>query len=292
MGKSFISANMGVLMAKRNYRVALVDLDLGGSNLHTFLGVKNPVTGIQTFLDKKTDRLEKTAIPTPFSNLSLISSKNCSIEIANLYHAQKVKLVNAVKNMPYDFILLDLGAGSNFNTLDFFLASDKGIIVCTPDPTSIENAFRFIKAAYLRRLKHIIKSNHFNKVVRDALSHAGSEQLTSADIIDLVLKYDQGRELFLRESISRFQFKLILNHFRKNSDVFLGEKIETVCNRHFYSHFEFMGSINFDERIPDSLLSKSLFVYKYPDTGAATELKNIANQLILIKSSKRMKKIS
>lgn len=290
VGKSFISANLGVLMAKRNFRVALVDLDLGGSNLHTFLGVKNPLKGIHTFLDKKTDRLEKTAVPTPFPNLFLISSVNCSIEIANLYHAQKVKLINAIKSMPYDYIILDLGAGSNFNTLDFFLTSENGIIVCTPDPTSIENAFRFIKASYLRRLKHIIKSNNFNKVVRDALSHSGNEQLTSAGIIDLVLRYDRGRELFLRESISRFQFKLILNHFRKNSDDSLGDKIETVCNRHFYSDFEFMGSISFDERIPDSLLSKSLYVYKYPETGASTELKQIANQLVLIRSTRRMKK--
>lgn len=42
VGKSFISANLGTLMAKYGYRVALIDLDLGASNLHTFLGVKKP----------------------------------------------------------------------------------------------------------------------------------------------------------------------------------------------------------------------------------------------------------
>ena len=56
-----------------------------------------------------------------------------------------------------------------FNTLDFFIASDRGVFVCTPEPTAIENAFRFIKAAYLRKLKKIIQLNSFQKIVKEAV---------------------------------------------------------------------------------------------------------------------------
>jgi flagellar biosynthesis protein FlhG len=287
VGKSFISANLGVLIAKRNQPVVLIDLDLGGSNLHTFLGVKRPKTGIHTFLSKQTNQLESAAVSTPFANLSLISSVNCSMEIANLYHAQKIKLINAVRKLPYDYIILDLGAGTNFNTLDFFLASDTGVFVCTPDPTSIENAFRFIKAAYLRRLKQIIKGNAFDSMVKDAVLNAKDDGLTSTDIIELVLKYDPEREAFLRECIGRFRFKLILNQFRKNSDNALGDKIETVCNRHFYSQFEYLGSINFDDRVSDALLKSTLFAHKFPDTMAVLSLKHIAQKLIFSKTSQK-----
>jgi len=278
VGKSFIAANLAALIAKRSHRVVLIDLDLGGSNLHTLLGIKNNAThGLQSFLDKTASRLEMVTVPTRISNLALISSANCSMEAANLHHAQKLKLVNAIKNLPCDFVLIDLGAGTNFNTLDFFLCSQSGLLVCNPEPTSIENTFRFIKAAYLRRLKQIINSHAFNKVVKSAVqSSSGPGGVTSTEIIELVLKYDPGREMFLRESIGRFQFNFILNQFRKNSDSTLGDKIKIVCNRHFYSPFDYLGSIDYDERVIDSISAKTLYVTEYADTKTALDLKQIA----------------
>jgi flagellar biosynthesis protein FlhG len=279
VGKSFISANLGALIAKRGKRVVLVDLDLGASNLHTFLGITNPKSGLNSFLNKKASRLEGVALPTHHSNLSFISSVNCSMEIANLYHAQKTKLLTAINKLPHDYILLDLGAGTNFNTLDFFLTSDNGIVVCTPDPTSIENAFRFIKAAYLRRLKQIIKVNSFNEMVKDSVLEPGRKSMASNDIIEIVLKYDPEKEPFLRKSISHFQFQFILNQFRKNSDATLGEKLKIVCNRHFYSQFDFLGNIRFDERVPDSILNKTLFSREHPDAAASAVLNLFAERL-------------
>ena len=157
VGKSFISASLGALIASHGKKVALIDLDLGASNLHTFLGLPAPENGLNRYLSRTTQQLESAAIPTHVSNLSFISSCHCSMEIANLFYAQKIKLINAIKKLPFDYVFMDLGAGTNFNTLDFFLTGSKGIFICTPEPTSIENAFRFIKAVYLRRLKQIIK---------------------------------------------------------------------------------------------------------------------------------------
>jgi flagellar biosynthesis protein FlhG len=279
VGKSFIAVNLGALIAKHGYRVVLVDLDLGASNLHTFLGIKSPKGGINSYLIKSINDLEQVATPTPFPNLYFISSVHCSMEIANLYHAQKIKLINAIKALPFDFIVLDLGAGTNFNTLDFFLASDQGVFVCTPEPTSIENAFRFIKAAYLRRLKQIVQLNSFQKIIKQAILESDRRQLGSADIIDMVLKYDPDREEFLRESISRFQFGFIINQFRKNTDVALGKKLEMVCNRHFYSRFKFLGNVDYDERVSESILKRTLFALQYPDTAASSALRWIAREM-------------
>ena len=278
VGKSFISANLGALIARYGKRVVLVDLDLGASNLHTFLGLPNPKGGLNSYLNKSTNQLESVALPTQYTNLFFISSVNCSMEIANLYHAQKLKLTAAIAKLPYDYILLDLGAGTNFNTLDFFLTSSNGVVVCTPDPTSIENAFRFIKAAYLRRLKQIIKANSFNDMVKSAVE-SGRKAVRSNDIIELVLKHDPERETLLRESINHFQFKFILNQFRKNSDTTLGEKLKIVCNRHFYSQFDFLGNIRFDERVSDSILSKTLYARKHPDAPTSADLNLIAERL-------------
>jgi flagellar biosynthesis protein FlhG len=279
VGKSFISASLGALIAKHGKTVALIDLDLGASNLHTFLGLPAPKTGLDNFLNKTAPTLESVAVATHISNLSFVSSSQCSMEIANLFYAQKIKLINAIQKLPFDYVLIDLGAGTNFNTLDFFLTSSKGIFICTPEPTSIENAFRFIKAVYLRRLKQLIKRHTFDARVKKAVLDTDANTLKTQDIIGAVIKYDPGNETFLKEHLGKLHFKLILNQFRKNADASLGEKIKTVCNRHFYSPFEFLGQVDFDERVIDSICARQLYIKNYPATTTAVGLKQIAEQL-------------
>lgn len=272
VGKSFIAANTGALIAQRGYRVVLVDLDLGGPNTHTFLGLKNPKGGMNSFLSKTVDTLEQAATPTPFPNLFFIGATHCSMEIANLYHAQKLKLISGIKSLSFDFVILDLGAGTNFNTLDFFLISDRGIFICTPEPTSVENSFRFIKAAYLRRLKQNIELNSFQTILKQAAPGSGN-------IIDIMLKHDPKQEELLRETIRRFQFGFIINQLRTRNKT-LGIQMETACNRHFYSKFKFFGNVNFDERVSTSIFKKTLFSLQYPDSATSQALNGICDALI------------
>jgi flagellar biosynthesis protein FlhG len=279
VGKSFISASLGALIASSGRKVALVDLDLGASNLHTFLGMPAPESGLDRLFAKTVQGLDSAVVSTHIGNLSFLSSCHCSMEIANLYHAQKVKLINSIKNLPYDYIIMDLGAGTNFNTLDFFLTSGKGIIVCTPEPTSIENAFRFIKAVYLRRLKQLIKQHPFDSRVKTMVLDKCSSAQSSQGIFDAVSKYDPEQAVFLKERIGRFQFKMILNQFRKSADPTLGDKIKIVCNRHFYSPFEILGRVDFDDRVIDSIYARKLYVREYPETVTAMGLKQIAGLL-------------
>ena len=283
IGKSFVAANLGASIAKHGYQVVLVDLDLGASNLHTFLGIENPQSGINSFLDKSVSQFERLATPTSISNLSFISFSHCSMEVSNLFYAQKLKIVRAVRTLPFDHVILDLGAGTNFNILDFFLTSNDGIIICIPEPTSIENAFRFIQATYLRKIKRIIKRHAFSAAVKKAVfdpDSAGSYPLRARDVIDVVLKEDPEKEQFLREKLSEFRFKIILNQYRKNLDPTLGQKIETVCNRHMYSTFQFLGNISYDERVAESVFSKKLYVQKYTSTPTSVDLKKLAAAII------------
>jgi flagellar biosynthesis protein FlhG len=280
VGKSFITASLGALIAKWGKKVVLIDLDLGASNLHTLLGMKSPKIGLNSFLNKTVKNLESAAVPTMIPNLFLISSFHCYMEIANLFYAQKLKIIDSIKKLPFDYILLDLGPGTNFNTLDFFLTSKKGILICTPEPTSIENSFRFIKTVYFRKLKQTMKKNTFDSVFKDRSSDLNGSRINPPDIIETVLKHDPEKEVFLRNTLSEFKFKLIFNQFRNNVDATLGTQFENICNRHFYSIFQFLGNIGYDSRIHDAVFSKILYIHKYPHTQSAADLKKIATQMM------------
>lgn len=278
-GKSFITANLGVLLAKQGKRVVLVDLDLGGSNLHTFLEHQGQKTDLNDFLNKTIKNLDHAALPTIIPNLSIICSINCSLDIANLFHAQKLKIIKAIQRLPYDYILLDLGAGTHFNTLDFFLTSNEGIFIFTPEPTAIENTLRFIKAVYDRKLKQLFKQRAFNMIVKDLLERSNDTTIKLPHIIKFVMEQYPQRGELLKAQLSESKFKLVLNQFRKQIDPSLGLKLEKVCNRHFYSGFQFLGNVSYDERVYDSIFSKKIYMEKYPYTPTATDMQDISKKL-------------
>ena len=279
-GKSFITANLGVLFASLGKRVVLLDLDLGGSNLHTLLGLTNPRSGLHDFLNKTVSDLHDTVVETLIPNLFIISSVRCSMEIANLFYVQKMKIIKAIQGLQYDCILLDLGAGTNYNTLDFFLASNEGLFVVTPEPTSIENTFRFIRAVYLRKLRQLLRQKDFSDVLRELATHSKNGVMGSPSaVIEAVTQRDRAKGELLLDRLGEFELKFVLNQFRKHTDVKLGDKIERVCNKHFYSKFKFLDNISYDERVHDSIFSKEIYIMKYPYTPTAAALQNIVNKI-------------
>ena len=279
VGKSFITASVGALIARQGYKVLLVDLDLGASNLHTFLGIRSPETGLGNFLNKGVPSLDDVVMPTLVTNLYFISSCNCSMEIANLFHAQKVKLISAIRKLAFDFVFIDLGAGTSFNTIDFFLTANKGMVICTPEPISLENNFRFIRAVYLRRLKNLIKRLDFDPTVKAAISNSGKKLFSSRELFNRVKVYNPEMLDDLKARIGGFEFIFLLNQLRKHSDADLGGKIQTVCNRHFYSPFVFLGNVYFDAHVHEAVYQNEMFVTRFPNTNTAMELMSIAELL-------------
>ena len=285
-GKTFLAANFGVLSALQGHNTVLVDLDLGGPNLHSLLGFRQVKKGLNNYLNRTVSDLSEAAVPTEIPNLHIISSMDCSLEIGNLFYAQKVKIVHAIRRLPFDVVFVDLGAGSAYNVLDFFLSAHEGIFVFTPEPTSIQNTVQFIKAIYLRRVKQILKQYDFSNIVKELEQETEAGVVRSPiDIVDRVMTKDPVRGEVLERELSKLVFKLVLNQYRKHIDETLGNKIEKVCNRHFYAGFQFLGNIAYDERVHNSVLAKAIFANKYPYTPTSTDLQQ-AVELMLKKTEK------
>lgn len=279
VGKSFLTANLGVVLANQGYRVGIVDLDLGGSNLHTFFGLNKSRNGISRFLNQECRTLEEAAEKTAVKDLSIIPSFNSQLGISNLFSAQKLKLIHAIQKLPFDVVLMDLGSGTTYNTIDFFLASDTGIFVSIPEPTSIENTFRFINAVYLRKCQNFLKQTLYSAIVSDLSSRSRDKVIKASDIVQAVLReYPQKGET-LRGELNSLEFKFVINQFRNSVDKTIGFKIEKTCNAHFFSRFEFIGNISYDEKVHTSVVEKTVYVERYGYTLTAIDLMNISKKL-------------
>jgi flagellar biosynthesis protein FlhG len=151
IGKSLVAVNLAIELARREERVVLVDADLGGANLHTCLGIDLPRRTLSDFIERRAQRIEDVVTPTGIPGLGLISGAMDHLDAANPKYAQKMRLMRSIQSLDVDHVILDLGAGTHLNVLDLFLVSDHGILVLVPEPTAVENVYRFVKAAFWRR---------------------------------------------------------------------------------------------------------------------------------------------
>ena len=280
-GKSFITASLGTILAQQGKKVLLVDLDLGASNLHTFLALGKPQLSLKQYLHKEVHDINDVVVQTKQPNLSIISSSGCSLEIANLYYAQKVKLIRAIKKLSYDYLFIDLGSGTHYNTLDFYLISNEGIIITTPEPISVENMFRFLKSIYLRKIKTVLRENNLNVSCQEYLNKIKNSQIKSfSDIINFVKKYDAENGANIESCIKDQKIGLILNQFRWQVNKNFGHELTNVCNKHLYFNYHFLGNVSSDHKVGDATMKDRVFVNEYGYAKTAKEIYNIARVII------------
>jgi flagellar biosynthesis protein FlhG len=153
VGKSVVSANLALALAKGGKRVILADLDVGGADAHIMFGELNPSVTLTDFLNKRVSRLDEVAIPvTIHPNLRLIAGTGDTLATANMAYARKKRLMKQFRDLAVDIVVIDIGAGTNYHALDFFLMADIHVAVATPEPTSVLDLYRFIKLAAIRRV--------------------------------------------------------------------------------------------------------------------------------------------
>lgn len=282
IGKSLVSANLGVALAQSGQRVLLVDADLGGANLHTCLGVAQPSATLSDFLLKPKAQLEEVSIPTGVPNLALVAGAQDSLDAANVKYAQKQKLLKALQQQPVDYLVLDLGAGTSFNTLDFFLVADHGVLVVLPEPTSIENAYRFVKAAFFRRLQQVEAQFGIEKLVEDALSSRDGAARTPHALIAEVRKSNADAAARLERELSDFRIRLVLNQARTDADFTVGAAVAAAWKKFFGLEMENLGAIRYDDEAWRSVRKRRPVLLERPDSQAAQALRTIAGRILAL----------
>ncbi|MEN6469564.1 MAG: AAA family ATPase [Smithella sp.] len=280
-GKSFLTSSLGRLSAGMGKRTLVIDLDLGAANLHTLVGVPSPPKGFSDFIRKKVVQLEDTVVETPFENLFLISGAKDNFDIANLPYEQKIKTLRAITKLDYDPILLDLGAGTSFNTLDFFLISQHGIFITTPEPTSIENVYRLIRSIYFRQIRYCFTAGDFKALEEAVQDQFGDGAFNKPECMIKVIaqaypeKYKQ-----LQDEFNAFRFKLIINQVRKHDNAALGMQMSRMIERHLGLNIEFAGNVAYDDHVHDAICQRVSFLDRYPCTKTASDLHAVGKQVV------------
>jgi len=283
VGKSLVTANTAICLALMGYKVVVVDLDLGGANMHTCLGVSIPEKTLSDYLSKKVSDIKDLLVPTPIKNLQIISGAQDDLGIANLKHMHKNKILSKLSELDADYVLLDLGAGTTFNTLDFFISADKGILVILPEPTSIENTYRFIKSVYHRRLKMIEDLLDIQPLINQAMNaKMSAPQSTPVELVRRVININPEMGMKLQAEISKFRPKIIINQVRSQNDIDIGFSIQSVCKRYFGVDMDYVGYLDYDATVWQSVKKRKPLLMEYPNSKLVNNFDKLVHKLLEI----------
>lgn len=266
VGKSIVSMLLALALARNGQKTVLVDADLGGANLHTMMGIKTPTRTLNDYLTRKYETLEEVCVRTEVKNLELICGASEILSFANPQFAQKTKIAQSIRNLAVDQVILDLGAGSTYNVLDFFLIANFPIVVLTPQPTSIQNAYGFVRNTVYRRLSRLVSQlPSLQEVVRTSMDPNNENHIRTIPDMCESIRNSHGEKTAhsLNKAIARIHPLLITNMARNKKDGNAGRIVQLVAEKYLNISAQEIGLMEYDPLI-EEMINKMVPIAELP----------------------------
>lgn len=279
VGKSVIAANLGVAMAQLGFRVVIVDADLGSANQHTLFGIERPKHTLQALLDKEIDSLEEAVHPTRTKRLFVVPGSGAIPGAANIPHARKLKLMRHIQALEAEVVLIDCGAGSSFNVVDFFAMADQRLLVVSPQLTSMQNAYGFLKSAVYRVARQLA----LNHREREAFGRAtgGKETERMREVLQRLRPAEPELVRALERSIDAFGCSLIGNQLSNDGQTPALTALSRMIKDFLSMDVPVRATLRRTEVIHASVSRRRPFVLENPGTKEARSLASLAEHLLL-----------
>jgi flagellar biosynthesis protein FlhG len=273
VGKSVLAANLAVYLASIGRRVVLVDADTGGANLHTILGVARAQPGVVS--------------ETPVPGLRLLRA-GLDERARGSLRARRAALADELRALDADYAVVDLGAGTSPGLLDFHLGAELSLFVTLPEPTSIENTYRFARHAFVRSVRRAA-SGAQQRALLAKFGEAGG----APSPLDLWRRLEEDGDPLadsVRAWMESFSPCLVMNQTRLRGDLELGEAIRTASRRRLGVSIDYIGHIDYDDSVWNSVRMRRLLLVESPGTKSAKTIEKIARRLLAIESGKTLRR--
>jgi flagellar biosynthesis protein FlhG len=291
-GKSIVAVNLAVYLAQLGRKVLLIDADASGAELHTVLGLGQRVSLSGKPADTSTrggDEAEEddlTSVPTQVPGLSLVPQLYRAGSTVPVRPGRKARWARELKNLEADYVLLDLGAGTQPATLDLFLTADFGICVSTPEPPSMEATYRFVRAAFMRALRRALVKDRFKlRLVERAEVELGPLP-SPQDLVHTIARYDSSLGQLAASELSRIRPRLVVNNARLRPDTDLGLSMCDLARRHLGVNFDYVGHVEQDDAVWLSVVHQRPLLIDNPTSKSARNLERIARRLLALAASR------
>jgi flagellar biosynthesis protein FlhG len=284
VGKSALAANLAVGLALLGQQVVLADLDLGGADVHLYLGVKSLPKTWNDLLDKKVNSIEDIITPTAFEGLKLIGGDSSKLGSDNLPYSQKRKIMRHLREIEGDYLILDLGGNTSYNALDFFLFADHKIVISGTEPASILDSYSFVKVAFYRFLERFFSEHNSLKDLGQKIKDGSWEQskdLSLEHIFSEVRQRDESAYNKIRKQHDQFRVSLVVNMAENRKDFQIAESMQRVLKEKCFLNVGILGTIPFDKLARRAARSFTPIIVEYPKCQTSKAIHQMLAAILL-----------
>jgi flagellar biosynthesis protein FlhG len=154
------------------------------------------------------------------------------------------------------------------------------VVVLTPDPTSIENAYRFMKAAYFRKIKRYELQLGLRDQITNLMASSEKNKIRfPSDLVSKLMETEPVKGAQLKHIMNSLDFNIILSQTRSQKDIGLGQSIQTVCNRYFGIPTNFLGHIEYDNAVWHALRKRRPLLLEFPHSPLYAQILSISRDI-------------
>jgi flagellar biosynthesis protein FlhG len=166
----------------------------------------------------------------------------------SIKYVQKVRFYRHIKHLEADYILLDLGGGSNLNTIDTFLLADKMIVVIVPEITAIENLYHFLKRALFRKMNIILRKHRLDETTLSSWEKQYTDEIKSiGGLLRSLKNISVEASLIIDQELADFKIYLIVNQARNREHIEMGFSVRSVIIKYFGIAARYVGYIEYND---------------------------------------------
>ena len=269
VGKTIVAVNLALTLSRLQKNITLFDGDFGNSNCNTMLGITRVESSLEEYLRKERS-FDGITVSTAYPGLRLICGAQNKVDA--LLAAEMTRLLTDIRQIRADGLVIDLGAGVSDKSLDLYRLADEKLIVVTPQVTSLQNAYSFIKSAFFHDLKC---SSRLDAL----LDKAGSDPQKLRVLIEKLEDCDTAACNAFAVVLARQQFKIVGNMVNDDKDLKIVQNLQKVVQQYLRIDNVILGTMASSDDIRNSVNRITPFVVLSPDTLNSREMKRMATLL-------------
>jgi flagellar biosynthesis protein FlhG len=189
------------------------------------------------------------------------------------------RLLDEAKTLNYDYVLLDLGPGSQSIYLELMSRADQRLFVATPEPSAVEKTYRLIENYLLHLLEKNAPADCPVGKMRPALEkfrHVGKPSpIKFRNFLEAELGWTWSNDIPMPNQSVR----LIINQARADGDHDLGRSLKLVCHHYFGYPIQFAGSLVYDNAVWQSFRDTEPMLYKNPFSPLAGQFLGLTREI-------------
>jgi flagellar biosynthesis protein FlhG len=285
VGKSLLTVNLGVYLAQLGRDVLITDADVAGSSLHIQLGLERaPLADTE-----QVESLSIDPLPTVVPGLRILPSAFDLMAASPFRPGRKARWIGRLRGLRADYVLVHLGAGTSPATLDLFLASDVGICVTTPDPSSVDSTYRFLRLLYIRQLRRAVMKERFKlRMLERSLREIGPLP-SPLEVVAAIGRHDAALADIATAQLARARARLVVNQTRLRTDLDLGASMQGMIGRYLGLSVEYVGHVEQDDQAWLTARRRRPLLVDSPTAKSARNLERIARRVVALASSAELR---